>query len=90
MADLAGELRPGATIVEGTSGSTGVSLALMALAHGYKCEIVMPDGKSSLRVVMASTSTAGQCSGQHQHQHRRPVPRSSRLLEASTAGRPVL
>lgn len=51
-AEIRGDLVKGGTIVEGTSGSTGVSLALMALAHGYKCEIVLPDdvskGKSEL------------------------------------------
>lgn len=51
-AERRGDLAKGGTIVEGTSGSTGVSLALMALAHGYKCEIVLPDdvskGKSDL------------------------------------------
>ena len=38
-----GTLRPGGTVVEGTSGSTGISLAFMAKARGYACEIVMPD-----------------------------------------------
>eukprot|EP00940_MAST-03C_sp_MAST-3C-sp2_P000208 g208.t1 len=51
-AEARGDLKSGGTIVEGTSGSTGISLALMALSHGYNCEIVMPDdvskGKSDL------------------------------------------
>ena len=51
-AEARGDLRPGGTVVEGTSGSTGISLALMARSHGYDCEIVMPDdvskGKSDL------------------------------------------
>jgi cysteine synthase A len=34
---------PNQTIVEGTSGSTGISLSLMARSRGYKCIIVMPD-----------------------------------------------
>ena len=51
-AEKRGDLKPGGTVVEGTSGSTGVSLALMALSRGYKCVIVLPDdvskGKSDL------------------------------------------
>jgi len=42
-AEAAGKLCPGGTIVEGTSGSTGISLAFMAKARGYRCVIVMPD-----------------------------------------------
>ncbi|CAI5745533.1 unnamed protein product [Peronospora destructor] len=39
-------LKAGGTIVEGTSGSTGISLSLMARARGYKCLIVMPDDQA--------------------------------------------
>lgn len=42
-AEADGRLRPGGTVVEGTSGSTGISLALVAAARGYACKIVMPD-----------------------------------------------
>src|SRR5213592_1600213 len=42
-AEAAGELRPGGTIVEPTSGNTGVGLALVALQRGYKCIFVCPD-----------------------------------------------
>ena len=38
-----GELRPGGTIVEGTAGNTGIGLALMGAALGYKTVIVIPD-----------------------------------------------
>jgi cysteine synthase A len=40
-AESTGALGPGGTIVEGTSGSTGISLSLMARARGYKCVIVV-------------------------------------------------
>src|SRR5215210_5106637 len=38
-----GELRPGGTIVEGTSGNTGVGLAIAAALKGYRCIFTMPD-----------------------------------------------
>ncbi|MFM9034792.1 MAG: cystathionine beta-synthase [Mycobacterium sp.] len=42
-AEAGGELRPGGTIVEPTSGNTGVGLALVAQRRGYKCVFVCPD-----------------------------------------------
>jgi cystathionine beta-synthase len=42
-AEASGELRPGGTIVEPTSGNTGVGLALVAQRRGYKCVFVCPD-----------------------------------------------
>jgi cysteine synthase A len=42
-AEAAGLLQPGGHIVEGTAGSTGISLAMVARERGYRCTIVMPD-----------------------------------------------
>ena len=42
-AEASGELQPGGTIVEPTSGNTGVGLAMVAQAKGYKCIFVCPD-----------------------------------------------
>src|SRR5689334_5980318 len=42
-AEASGELKPGGTIVEPTSGNTGVGLALVAQQRGYKCIFVCPD-----------------------------------------------
>jgi len=42
-AEASGELKPGGTIVEPTSGNTGVGLALIAQRRGYKCVFVCPD-----------------------------------------------
>lgn len=41
-----GDLKPGGTIIEGTSGNTGVGLAMYAATHGYKTIFVMPDKQS--------------------------------------------
>jgi cystathionine beta-synthase len=42
-AEASGELQPGGTIVEPTSGNTGVGLAMVAQAKGYRCVFVCPD-----------------------------------------------
>ena len=42
-AEASGQLRPGGTIVEPTSGNTGVGLAIVAAERGYKCVFVCPD-----------------------------------------------
>jgi cysteine synthase A len=45
-AERRGALKPGGTIVEGTAGNTGIGLALVANARGYKTVIVMPETQS--------------------------------------------
>src|SRR5277367_6549148 len=42
-AEASGALRPGGTIVEPTSGNTGIGLALVAQQRGYRCVFVCPD-----------------------------------------------
>jgi cystathionine beta-synthase len=49
-AERDGTLRPGGTIVEGTSGNTGVALAIAAALKGYKCIFTMPDKMSQEKV----------------------------------------
>ncbi len=45
-----GELKPGGTIVEGTSGNTGAAVAMFAAAHGYKAIFTIPDKMSDEKV----------------------------------------
>ncbi|MGH7620393.1 MAG: PLP-dependent cysteine synthase family protein, partial [Gemmatimonadaceae bacterium] len=50
QAEREGRLKPGGTIVEGTSGNTGVGLAIAAVLRGYKCIFTMPDKMSQEKV----------------------------------------
>jgi cystathionine beta-synthase len=50
QAEREGRLRPGGTIVEGTSGNTGVGLAIAAALKGYRCIFTMPDKMSQEKV----------------------------------------
>jgi cysteine synthase A len=48
-AEATGELQPGGTIVEGTSGNTGIALAMIGAARGYRVVIAMPETMSKER-----------------------------------------
>ncbi|WFD32148.1 dual-specificity kinase [Malassezia sp. CBS 17886] len=49
-AEQKGQLRPGGTVVEGTAGNTGIGLAHVCRARGYKCVIYMPDTQSDEKI----------------------------------------
>ncbi|MBI0399888.1 cystathionine beta-synthase [Cyclobacterium marinum] len=49
-AEKAGILKPGGTIIEGTSGNTGMGLALAAISKGYKCIFTMADKQSKEKI----------------------------------------
>ncbi|MFC6353811.1 cysteine synthase A [Rothia nasimurium] len=51
-AEKSGALKPGGTIVEGTSGNTGIALAMVGAARGYKVILTMPETMSNERRVM--------------------------------------
>src|ERR1041384_7508525 len=49
-AERAGLLKPGGTIVEGTSGNTGMGLAIVAVTKGYKCVFTTTDKQSKEKI----------------------------------------
>jgi len=49
-AEAQGILKPGGTIIEGTSGNTGMGLALVAIAKGYKCVFTLADKQSQEKI----------------------------------------
>jgi len=54
-AEERGELRPGGTVVEGTAGNTGIGLAHICNAKGYKCLIVIPETQSREKMELLRT-----------------------------------
>ena len=53
--EQSGALRPGGVVVEGTAGNTGIGLAHVCNARGYKCVIYMPDNQSPEKVDLLTT-----------------------------------
>ena len=68
-AEKRGQLRPGGVIVEGTAGNTGIGLALVGNARGYRTVIVMPETQSQEKKDML------QLCGADKGQAAAPAPR---------------
>lgn len=55
QAEKTGALKPGGTVVEGTAGNTGIGIAHICNARGYKCVIYMPDNQAPQKADILST-----------------------------------
>jgi cysteine synthase len=55
QAEKAGKLKPGGTVVEGTAGNTGIGLAHICNAKGYKCVIIIPETQSPEKIDLLRT-----------------------------------
>src|SRR5690606_17984623 len=52
-AELRGDIRPGDTLIEATSGNTGIALAMAAAIKGYRMILIMPDNSSAERILVS-------------------------------------
>ncbi len=55
QAESAGRLKPGATIIEGTAGNTGIGLTVIGMAKGYRTVIVIPETQSAEKIQLLQT-----------------------------------
>jgi cysteine synthase len=79
-AERDGTLAPGSTIVEATSGNTGISLAMLAAVRGYRCIIVMPEDMASARQVMLRAFGAEMVLTPAHHGMRGAVEEAERIV----------
>jgi cystathionine beta-synthase len=87
-AEKSGKLRPGGTIVEPTSGNTGVGLAIVAAGRGYKCVFVCPDkvAQDKISVLRAYGAEVVVCPGAVPPEHSDSYYSVARRLAARTPG----
>jgi cystathionine beta-synthase len=87
-AEARGVLRPGGTIVEPTSGNTGVGLAIVAAERGYRCVFICPDkvGQDKISVLRAYGAEVVVCPGAVAPEHPDSYYSVARRLAANTPG----
>ena len=87
-AERSGELRPGGTIVEPTSGNTGVGLAIVAQRRGYRCVFVCPDkvGEDKRNVLKAYGAEVVVCPTAVEPEHPNSYYRTSDRLVGEIDG----
>ena len=87
-AEASGELRPGGTIIEPTSGNTGVGLAIVAVEKGYRCLFVCPDkvGQDKISVLRAYGAEVVVCPGAVPPDHPESYYSVSTRLARETPG----
>ena len=81
-AESKGLLRPGATLVEATSGNTGIALSMVAAAKGYKMLVVMPEHMTGERVKIMTSLGAELCLTPKEDGFEGAVARARRIAES--------
>ncbi len=84
-AEHRGTLRPGGTVVEGTAGNTGIGLAHICAARGYRCIVVIPDTQSPEKMERLRM-LAPRCGPFRQSRTR--IPATTRRLPAGSPMKP--
>jgi cysteine synthase A len=82
-AEARGLLNPGGTIVEATSGNTGVALALIAASRGYRCVIVMPEGYGAVKATLMAAAGAELVRTPADAQMRGAIARAEEIVRAT-------
>ena len=82
-AEARGLLKPGGTIVEATSGNTGVALALIAASRGYRCVVVMPEGYGLLKGPLMEAAGADVVRTSAEAGIRGAIARAEEILRAT-------
>ncbi|GAA1932855.1 pyridoxal-phosphate dependent enzyme [Kitasatospora viridis] len=88
-AEKSGELRPGGTVVEATSGNTGAGLAMVAAAKGYRAIVVLPDKSSAEKIATLRAYGAEvvvRPGGLAQHDPEHVVNVAKRIAEETPGG----
>ena len=82
QAEAKGLLRSGATIVEATSGNTGIALSMVAAAKGYKMLVVMPENMTGERIKIMTSLGADLCLTPKQDGFEGAVARAKKIAES--------
>ncbi|GIE49203.1 cysteine synthase [Amorphoplanes nipponensis] len=81
-AERSGQLAPGGTVVEATSGNTGIALAALAAARGYRCVIVLPDSATAERIGLLRALGAEVELTPHELRYQGAIDRAAALTAA--------
>ncbi len=82
-AEARGLLKPGGTIVEATSGNTGVALAMLAAGRGYRCVIVMPEGYGLVKGTLMAAAGAQVVRTSAEEGMRGAIARADEILRST-------
>ncbi|GAA4823217.1 cysteine synthase A [Streptomyces ziwulingensis] len=78
-----GQLPPGGTVIESTSGNTGIALAALSAARGYRCVIVLPDSATTERIGLLEALGAEVVLTDHELRFQGAIDRAEELHRAT-------